>query len=294
MKKIESPNPYERALAYDLLGRGHEDHRPGLRLTDLSWSETIQPGTYAIGGDASAVESLSVRLKRIELPYPFAVSSFLVTNEQFSAFEEADRQAYQTGNPRPWWLGLPAQEANMTKLTTALYNYPRDTVSYWQGLAFCRWLTRWMRERGDLETNEAVDLPSDFEWEIATRCEGKLYPWGHITFADVYYPSYANVDETDGGKREGFRLGRSCAVGIYENDRTHNGIYDVCGNLLQWCHAYNAAGDVQSLRGAPWSSKPRSLASRLLQRPNLKNGIIGLRLVKRPKDAPFNKLTMKS
>ncbi|MCS6836758.1 MAG: bifunctional serine/threonine-protein kinase/formylglycine-generating enzyme family protein [Anaerolineae bacterium] len=291
LQRTDSPNPYERALAYDLLADAQDDRRLGLGLDDLLWADVVSEGQYIIGGDPQAVHSLSLQQRCIKLTYSFAMSAYLVTNRQFDAFVEADRKAFQENEQRPWWNGINPTEANIELSYNTKYNSPRDRVSWWQGLAFCRWLTGWMHEAGLLETDWMIDLPTDIEWEAATRFEGKLYPWGHLTMADIYYSGYANVDETDGGKQEGFCLGRSCAVGIYDDDCTDSGLYDTCGNLLQWCYAWGATNGNQSLRGASWFSKPRSLASRLLKNPSSKYNIIGLRLVKRPKNAVINRIT---
>src|SRR5205823_5124458 len=69
---------------------------------------------------------------------PFYVARYLITYAQIQAFLDApDGFADER-----WWQGFPADYVKQeTASATQQYdNYPRDSVSWYQGAAFTRWL----------------------------------------------------------------------------------------------------------------------------------------------------------
>ena len=68
-------------------------------------------------------------------------------------------------------------------------NRPRTEVSWYEAVAFCRWLSS--------ELAMEIRLPTEVEWEKAARgTDGREYPWG-----DGYLAGFANVHETRRGSR---------------------------------------------------------------------------------------------
>ena len=57
-------------------------------------------------------------------------------------------------------------------------------MSWYDAMAFCRWLSKKL----DLD----IRLPTEEQWEKASRgTDGREYPWG-----DGYKTGYANINET--------------------------------------------------------------------------------------------------
>ncbi len=231
------------------------DTRPNLGvgeagIADIMWLLVMPGGKLKIEQETFEVE-------------PFYISKYLITYPQYEAFVKAG-DGYN--NPE-WWQGMP-KEYQRQKLYTAtvrLGNYPRDSVSWYQAVAYTRWLSRRMEgleiaNPGNLAgepyiigKNAAVRLPTEGEWQWAAQGgpEGRKYPWGE------WAEGYANTDEAE--------LGRTMAVGMYPQGAAKCGAMDMAGNMWEWClNKYSKSketevdesGDKRVLRGGSCSNDP--------------------------------------
>jgi len=263
------PHPYARAAIGRALGsvsyKGRMlDRRPGVGLDegglpDIEWcpvGETGQPDFY--------------------------IARYLVTHAQFQAFIDAP-DGYR--NP-DWWTGMPEDARDGPKASRwAEPNHPRETVSWYESLAFCRWLTaRNVVAREGWE----VSLPTDAEWRRAYVGDTRLaYPWG-----EKYLSGYANINESH-DIETGFYLARTSAVGLYPQGAGMSGSEDMAGNVWEWClnkrdaldHTeIDATKDPRVLRGGSWRFETEYLRSvdRYRYYPVYRGGNIGFRVVCRP------------
>ncbi|MCP4543638.1 MAG: SUMF1/EgtB/PvdO family nonheme iron enzyme [Chloroflexi bacterium] len=113
-----------------------------------------------------------------------------------------------------------------------LPNHPAVGVTWYEALAYCRWLTEQLRENTQTESvvtrllrdGWKVTLPSETEWEKAASWSerGKRrYSWG-----DNPDPERANYKDTS--------IGTTSTVGCFPGGTSPYGIEDLSGNVWEW------------------------------------------------------------
>ena len=153
---------------------------------------------------------------------PFFIAQYLTTYEQFQAFVD-----HPNGFENPeWWRDMPEeyQKQRVSDPRQPYTNYPRDSVSWYQAVAYARWLDAKLREANLLpDASLQVRLPTEWEWQWAAMAgvKAQKYPWG----------------EWDGRRCNTSEAGiaRTTAVGMYPHGRATCGALDVAGNLYEWC-----------------------------------------------------------
>lgn len=260
-----------RALGSVVLSNGEPlDNRRGVGLTpdglpDIEWVD-IARGTVTL-------EDVKVEID----VKPFRIACYLVTNRQFRAFVDAS-DGY--GN-KQWWKDIEQSPAPSSPLWPEA-NHPRETVSWYEAVAFCRWLTAKSRERGLLGKNQEIRLPTEWEWQQAATNGNpdNVYSWGVEWDA-----SRCNCN----GHATGLR--RTSAVGIYPHGTWQDGPLDMVGNAFEWClneyenpKAWNATRIDKSgqrvIRGGSWDNSPEVLRSsfRFGSLADYRDNFIGFRL----------------
>jgi formylglycine-generating enzyme required for sulfatase activity len=144
-------------------------------------------------------------------------------------------------------------------------NLPVESVSWNHAQEFCARLSR--------KTNKAYRLPSEAEWEYACR-GGTTTPFYFGETISTELANY-NGDYTYGGGAKGEYRGKTTVVGKFPANPC--GLYDMCGNLYEWCedewheNYTNAPTDgsawsdgsncYATLRGGSWLYNPLSCRS---------------------------------
>jgi hypothetical protein len=203
---------------------------------------------------------------------PFEIARYPTTHSQFQAFIDAG--GYEPDSP--WWDGLAHRFTAARDPAWSEPNAPRDRVSWYEAVAFCRWLSH--------ATGRAHALPSEQQWErVARDPDGRLYPWG-----PDYAAGRANANESRRGLAGAVSLGRTSAVGIYPGGASVDGVLDLAGNVWEWCanefgnpRKLAPTGDAtRVLRGGSWVNGPKNLrtTARDEQRPDFRGYQTGFRI----------------
>jgi formylglycine-generating enzyme required for sulfatase activity len=275
--------PPQRAEAGVVLAR-LGDPRPGVgyvvqdgaKIPAIVWGKPVPAGTYKIGGDPNAFRSFDER--QVTISEEYMLARYPVTYAQFQCFVHAA----DFGDAR-WWAGMPEEEEaygsvyklqQLSEQAFPFWNHPRERVSWYQAIAFCRWLSD--------KLDYTVDLPTEQEWEVAARYpDGRFYPWGN------------EFDATRANTDEGERVGRTSPVGMYPDGANQAlELYDLSGNVWEWCRnkfeepedrTVDAGGARRVLRGGSWSLGQNGARSacRLDAPPAVRSGSGGFRLVVR-------------
>jgi len=174
---------------------------PGFSLPMLEWVDIPAGSVTLESGQTFPVK-------------PFRMSKYPVTYAQFQAFVDAPDGFYDDG----WWVGLAADADHRTapgEQAWPIDNHPRERVSWYDTVAFCRWLSS--------KLGQEVRLPTEWEWQWAAQGgDGRAYPWGNDFDA-----SRCNTDESG--------IGRTTPVDAYPSGASPFGLMDMAGNVWEWC-----------------------------------------------------------
>ncbi len=245
----------ERAEAGRVLAR-LDDPRPEVVTIDAMRFCLVPAGPFWMGeGDEEHLNEC--------LDYDYWIARYPVTNAQFAAFIKAGgyrkahywREAeahgfWKGGQVQGRWDNEPRDRPVDYSEPFNLSNHPVVGITWYEALAFSRWLTERWRMDDLLADCWKVRLPSEAEWEKAARggveipvevitrnvdtlkgahelCLAKnpepkrLYPWD-----DSADPNRANYDRTN--------INASSAVGCFAQEATPYGCLDMAGNVWEW------------------------------------------------------------
>jgi hypothetical protein len=144
---------------------------------------------------------------------------------------------------------------------------PAVKVSWFDAMAFCKWLTEKEHNENLIEERQAYRLPTDLEWSMAVGLvnesgatpeirDGKIkneFPWGK----QWPPPNGAGNYAAAGGRRRAATM----PVGSFKPNSI--GLYDLGGNVWEWCiDTYKGGSSATSrewgvLRGGSWATSNR-------------------------------------
>jgi formylglycine-generating enzyme required for sulfatase activity len=182
---------------------------------------------------------------RFDVP-AFQIAKYPLTNAQYARFMETS--GYRE---RKWWTAAGWQQREQDGWTEPRYwryakwngaEKPVVGVSWYEAVAFCRWLSE--------VSGEPVMLPTEQRWQRAAQGDdGREYPWGN---------------EWDGARCNNSvsprRSRQTTPVTQYPNGASPFGAMDMSGNVWEWCLTVYESGstsldgtDVRVLRGGSWN-----------------------------------------
>jgi formylglycine-generating enzyme required for sulfatase activity len=171
----------------------------------------------------------------------FYIDVYPTTNGDYARFVDATDHR----TPAHWEGDQPADE---------IAEHPVVGVSWRDAYAYARWA--------------AKALPTGSQWEKAARGpNGNVYPWG-----DAFSPTRCNVRES--------RIKLTTPVDWYDNGVSPYGVYDLCGNVWEWCAAVGARGHWQVRGGAFTAAAYRAVSSKWSElAPDTRRDDVGFRTV---------------
>jgi len=192
-------------------------------VPDIEWCE-VPAGEFIMGSNDGQDREKPQHTANI--PYSYKAAKYLITNLQYGLFMED--KGYTT---RRYWtaVGWEWKERNK-RLGPRSYpepfnlsNHPVIGVSWYEAVAYCRWLTEVLQDCRELGEGWQIRLPTEAEWEKAARgTDGRTYPWG-----EGFDPEKANGKATE--------VESTCAVGLFPLGVSPYGCYDMAGNVWEWC-----------------------------------------------------------
>jgi formylglycine-generating enzyme required for sulfatase activity len=208
------------------------DPRSGVGLDEdglpaIVW-QAIPAGTFLMGSKNAEEGARSAEKPQHKqlIPNAYQISRYPVTNAQYNAFIQAgsyDQERYWTKAGWNWRQGEDVSGPREFGHPFGLPNHPVVGVSWYEAVAFCHWLTEQLRERGELDHEHVISLPTEPQWEKAARgTDGRIYPWG-----DNPDPDRANYKDTG--------IGDTSAVGCFPKGESPYGALDLSGNVWEWC-----------------------------------------------------------
>ncbi len=326
--------PRERASAGNTLARLGDPRQTVMTLKDMAFC-LVPAGSFWMGSPDEDDMAFSVEkpLHRVKIPYDYWMARYPVTRAQFETFvgagaykerrywREAERiGAWQDGYVnRRWREPIEGNIQEFEEMADTLKdfdepfnlpNHPVVGVTWYEALAFTRWLTeRWRRE-GVLSVSHQVRLAQEAEWEKAAR-GGMDIPtrpvlgrgWDEavrppLRRNDAPMRRYPWNNQTDLDRLNyNMGIGATSAVGCFPGGASPYGVLDLSGNVWEWCatrwqghykNCQDGAGQKGAmsrvLRGGAFDSDQWDVrcASRDADDPRSMYNLVGFRIVVAP------------
>lgn len=213
----------------------------------------VPPGPFALGDSGD----------EHPLPYAYWIGRYPVSNAQFQAFVAADGYRQATYWPEAARVGFwsdvgfqgrydsqPRRHPRTYGEPFTLPNHPVVGITWYEALAYTRWLEETLHTASLLPAGWSVQLPNEPEWEKAARggfhiptvpliqlltslpgepavplmpnpLPARRYPWGNHA-----HPERANYERTD--------IGGTNVLGCFPAGASPYGLEEMSGNVWEW------------------------------------------------------------
>ena len=197
----------------------------------------IPEGEFLAGG-AGSDEGKGTFKVRIPAYY---LALHTITNAQYARFLNEEKPKKEDQDK---WIDLDS--SCYVRLMGKSYeayggkeNHPVVQVSWYGAEAYCKWA--------------GLRLPTELEWEKGSRgTDGREYPWGKEWDQNKCRNSMNKGNE------------QTCEVWKYEAGCSPWGLYQMAGNVWEWCADWYESGDYDRYKRGDLAS-PKSGSSRVLR-----------------------------
>jgi uncharacterized protein (TIGR02996 family) len=196
----------------------------------------VPRGTFWMGDRGSQ--------RQVEVSHEFYIGAYPVTQGQWQALMDSNPSLFSRSGERAYRVQDIAD--------ADLKQFPVERVSWEDAQEFLRRLNA--RDQG---SGLRYRLPTEAEWEYA--CRGAATAPDECDF-DFYFAQptndlsseQANCDgrKPAGNAPKGKYLDRTSKVGSYQPNRL--GLYDMHGNVWEWCEDHFEQGPARVIRGGGW------------------------------------------
>ncbi len=249
----------------------------------------VEGGTFMMGDEFGDLMPWYRPVHQVELTYAFYMGKYPVTFDEYDAFCE------ETAISKPY-------DANWGRGRRPVIN-----VSWWDAIAYCNWLSskegfpvaydgegNLLDQDGKTTTDPSevagYRLPTDAEWEFAARGGTHHSPYkysGSDTLDEVAWYWRNSGDEFLTGNWDWERISANNLKTHHVGQKLPNtlGIYDMSGNVSEWCSDYWFFGYTSTARTNPYNSTPDQY--RVLRGGNWLNEAVRLRVAERGTLSPI-------
>jgi len=185
------------------------EEEPLKGMAYIEGGQFVRTGEYYVRRGAESVvgESYTVQVGS------FYIDKYEVTIEGYCQFLNDGNAGYWT----PWYGKIKRNEDGRFEPAQRDWaKLPVGCANHYQARGFAEWAGK--------------RLPTEAEWEYAAGGkEGRTYPWGD----DEPGETRANYGPRFGGRKP---------VGSFAEGRTPDGVFDLAGNIGEWCADYYDEG----------------------------------------------------
>ena len=207
----------------------------------------IPAGTFWMGTVNPPMEDWDEAPRREVKVDAFRMSATEVTNAQYEAFDPSHKRGEQ---------GFSTGDDEAVIM-----------VSWDDAMAYCRWLSE--------QTGKHYRLPTETEWEYACRAgTTTAYNTGD-TFPESQWKVQKNTRDKE-----------YVSLQVAQFEPNVWGLYDMHGNVEEWCHDYYGDTEFRSVRGGSHNTPVRYLrsANRSASVQADRSVLLGFRVVESPKE----------